>query len=397
MTVSTAPTPLSYSGDGSTTDFPITWKYNAKSHVVATLRSSSGSETTWVLSTNYTLTDPGDSGTLTATAAPASGETLVITLEPPNTQASNFPLGGDFASTNVESGLDLAAQRDAYLLALINRSLRVPKTDSKSGSSLEIPIDTLRASKFLAFDADGDPIAAAGTSADLGPVTSFVNTLLDDVNADSLMQTVIAALTAETAPAVDDVIIIGDTSESKGNKMTVANFFKSIDTLTADTSPDNAADEVVTFDASASAAKKVALVNLTAGPAATQAQQEAGSATNASVTPAVQQHHKSACKAWIDLEPTATPAINGSYNFTSVTDSGTGYHTPNFTTAFSSVNYAVVCGREEAGESQPTRLLGIFAKATGSCGLVSHQLDTNAAAIRTDEVYNSHAAFFGDQ
>src|SRR5688500_15389028 len=98
MTVSTAPTPLSYSGDDSTTAFPITWKYNAKSHVVATLRSSAGTETTWVLTTNYTLTDPGASGTLTAVVAPATGETLVITLEPPNTQSSSFPLGGDFPS-----------------------------------------------------------------------------------------------------------------------------------------------------------------------------------------------------------------------------------------------------------------------------------------------------------
>ena len=183
MTVSTAPTPLTYAGNGSTTDFPITWKYNAKSHVVATLRSTAGAETVWVLTTNYTLTDPGDTGTLTAVAAPATGETLVITLEPPNTQSSDIPIGGAFASTNVEDGLDLAAQRDAKIEALFLRALRVPKTDTKTGSSLELPIDTDRASKFLAFDADGVPIAAAGTSADLGPVSVFINTLLDDTTA----------------------------------------------------------------------------------------------------------------------------------------------------------------------------------------------------------------------
>ena len=164
MTVSTAPTPLSYDGNSSTTDFPITWKYNAKSHVVATLRSSTGTETVWALTTNYTLTDPGDTGTLTAVTAPATGETLVITLEPPNTQSSDFPLGGDFPSTTVEDGLDLAAQRDAKVEALFDRALRVPKTDSITGSDLELPIDTDRASKFLAFDADGNPIAADGTS-----------------------------------------------------------------------------------------------------------------------------------------------------------------------------------------------------------------------------------------
>ena len=180
MTVSTAPTPLSYDGNGSTTAFPISWKYNAMSHVVATLRSSTGTETVWALTTNYTLTDPDDTGTLTAVVAPATGETLVITLEPPNTQSSDIPLGGAFPSATVENGLDLAAQRDAKIQALFDRALRVPKTDTVTGSSLELPIDTDRASMFLAFDADGVPIAAAGTSADLGPVSVFINTLLDD-------------------------------------------------------------------------------------------------------------------------------------------------------------------------------------------------------------------------
>lgn len=38
MTISTEAVALSYAGDDATTAFPITWKYFAKSHVVATLR-----------------------------------------------------------------------------------------------------------------------------------------------------------------------------------------------------------------------------------------------------------------------------------------------------------------------------------------------------------------------
>lgn len=168
MTIATPPTPLSYSGNGSTTSFPVSWKYNDKAHVVATLRSSTGVETVWVLTTNYTLTDPSDTGTLTAIVAPATGTTLIITLEPPNTQSTDLPIGGDFPSTSVEDGLDLAAQRDGYLLALFNRSLRVPKSDTQAGSLLDIPIDSSRANKFLAFDANGNPITSVGTGADAG-------------------------------------------------------------------------------------------------------------------------------------------------------------------------------------------------------------------------------------
>ena len=185
MTISTAPTPLSYNGDGSTTAFSITWKYFTKSHVVAILRSSTGVETVWVLGSDFTLSAAGVSsgGTLTATTAPATNETLVITLEPPNTQDKSIPLGGPFPSTNVEDGLDEAAQRDSKIQEILDRMLRVPKTDKQTGSSLDLPIDSDRASKFLSFDADGKPIAAAGTSANLGPVSAYIDTLLDDADA----------------------------------------------------------------------------------------------------------------------------------------------------------------------------------------------------------------------
>jgi len=192
MTISTEPSILSYNGDDSTVDFSITWKYFAKAHVVATHRDSSGTETTWVLDTDYTLTAAGDDsgGTLTATTAPATGETLVITLEPPNTQVSNIPLGGSFPATTVEDALDLAAQRDAAVEALVNRMLRVPKTDTASGTDLEIPIDTDRASKFLAFDTSGNPIASTGPTGDSSiPVSSFVETLLDDASAAAFLTT----------------------------------------------------------------------------------------------------------------------------------------------------------------------------------------------------------------
>jgi len=110
MTISTAAVPLSYAGNDSTTDFAVTWIYIAKSHVVVTLRDAAGVETLQILDTDYTLTDPGDTGTVGMTNAPATGETLVITSEPPNTQETDIPLGGSFPARSVEDALDLASQ-----------------------------------------------------------------------------------------------------------------------------------------------------------------------------------------------------------------------------------------------------------------------------------------------
>jgi microcystin-dependent protein len=228
MTVSAAPTALSYSGDDSTVEFAITWKYIAKAHVIVTHRDSSGTETTWTLGTQYTLSDADvdSGGTLTVDTAPvdytpATGETLVIELEPPNTQDTDFPIGGQFPSSSVENELDEAAQRDQKLQTQLDRCMKVPKTDTQTGSSLELPNETDRASQFLAFDASGDPVAAAGTSADLTPVSTFINTLLDDADAATARATL--GLTAGDA---------GDIwAEKAGDTFTGAVTFSDVVTL----------------------------------------------------------------------------------------------------------------------------------------------------------------------
>lgn len=77
------------------------------------------------------------------------------------------------------------------------------------------------------------------------------------------------------------------------------------------------------------------------GTAASQAQQEAGSAIDVFTSPGRQQYHPSAAKAWVQFNGTGTVTINSSYNVTSVADEGAGLYRTNFTTAFSSANYAV--------------------------------------------------------
>lgn len=67
----------------------------------------------------------------------------------------------------------------------------------------------------------------------------------------------ITGLTAETAPVITDTMAIYDDSAAANRKVTLDNFYKTINGLTADSTPDTAADYLVTYDASASGAKKV--------------------------------------------------------------------------------------------------------------------------------------------
>ena len=51
---------------------------------------------------------------------------------------------------------------------------------------------------------------------------------------------------------------------------------------------------------------------------------------------------KGSCKAWSDT--IATGGVNASYNFSSVTNTGTGLYTYTFTNAMTDANYAVTTG-----------------------------------------------------
>lgn len=68
---------------------------------------------------------------------------------------------------------------------------------------------------------------------------------------------------------------------------------------------------------------------------ASQAEQEAGTSNNRYVTPANQQWHDSACKAWAIVTYSAgAPVVQASYNVTSVTDLGVGLTQINLTNGF---------------------------------------------------------------
>lgn len=68
--------------------------------------------------------------------------------------------------------------------------------------------------------------------------------------------------TSETAIATDDTLPLYDLSATANRRMLVSDFLKVVNALTEDTSPDSSADFVMSYDNSATAAKKIKLSNL---------------------------------------------------------------------------------------------------------------------------------------
>ena len=190
MTVTSSTAKVSYAGNGSTTVFAVSFVFLANSHVQVVLRDSAGTETVWVEATQYTLEGEGEAagGTLTVLTdpddyTPASGETLVIRRVVPQTQETDYGENDNFPAETHEAALDKLTMMAQQLDETLASSVTVPVSDTAADISL--PIDSERAGKFLAFDGTGQPIAAAGTSANLTPVSAFINTLLDDADAEA--------------------------------------------------------------------------------------------------------------------------------------------------------------------------------------------------------------------
>ena len=186
MTISSTINRWAYNGDGSTTVFPYTNKIFAASDLVVTVGGAAQ-----VLNTDYTVSGVGaeSGGSVTFTSAPASGTGNVIVVRSvPYTQGTDIPEGGAFPSSSVEDGFDKVTVLSQQVKDSLDRSMVQPDSDTTSIG--ELPASASRASKFLAFDSSGDPIASTGPTGDSSiPVSAFIETLLDDANAAAALAT----------------------------------------------------------------------------------------------------------------------------------------------------------------------------------------------------------------
>jgi hypothetical protein len=156
MTVTSTTSRKQYSGNGSTTDFPTTFRFTANNHLTVILTDSSGVETTQIEGTSYTLTGAGveSGGTVTMITAPASGETLTIKRDPQRTQESSLPLGGPFPSSTVEAMIDLSTEQIQALNEKLLRAVLLSETSELTG----LTFPTLVANNVIGVNSDADAL-----------------------------------------------------------------------------------------------------------------------------------------------------------------------------------------------------------------------------------------------
>lgn len=139
----------------------------------------------------------------------------------------------------------------------------IPHTTSGASPTLAVDGLTARAINL----STGVAIPTGALVEDTPYLVKYVHATTEFILLGAVGKNTLAALdiingTSESSIATDDTLPIYDLSNTANRRMLVSDFLKVVNALTADASPDRAADYVMTYDASASGAKKVLLQNL---------------------------------------------------------------------------------------------------------------------------------------
>ena len=399
MTVSSTTVKNSYSGNGSTTQFAYGFKIFADSDLIVIIRTdSTGAETVKTLTTHYTVAGAGDAsgGSITFTSGntPASGETVVIIREVPQTQAIDYIANDPFPAESHEEGLDRATMTTQQVQEELDRSIKLSRTNTMTSTEFTVGA-TDRANKILAFDSSGE----ISVTQELGTYkgTDATTTTAAYVQRDIIKSTTAAQLNNVYICVADSVI---------GDSLTDTDHFELlVDAVSAATSATAAATSATAAatSATASATSATASANSatasasSASTASTKASEASTSASNASTSEtnaasSATSAASSATTATTKASEASTSATNAASSATSATSSASTATTKASEAATSATNAAssastATTKASEAATSATNAASSASSADTAKTAAQAAQAAAEAAADNFDDTY----------
>jgi len=284
MTVSSTTVKNSYSGNGSTTQFAYGYKIFADTDLIVIIRTdSTGAETVKTLTTHYTVSGAGDASggnvTFTSGNTPASGQTVVIIREVPQTQAIDYIANDPFPAESHEEGLDRGTMTTQQVQEELNRAIKLSRTNTMTSTEFTVGA-TDRANKVLAFDSSGE----ISVTQELG---TFKGTSATTTTAAFVQRDIVKATT--TAQLNNIYICVADSAI--GDTLTDTDHFALlVDAVSAATSATASAASATTSGNSATASANSATASAnsatTSGNSATASANSATAAANSATAAA---------------------------------------------------------------------------------------------------------------
>lgn len=155
MTIASATVRNDYTGNGSTDTFAYTFKAVAASDLRVILTDTAGVETVQTITTHYSVTGVGSaSGGNVVFVTPPTDQYLVsIISNMPRTQTTDLANESGFYQERIEAALDRAVRIAQQAHGVATRGVVTPEHEP---AGIQLPAKSVRASKVLGFDANGD-------------------------------------------------------------------------------------------------------------------------------------------------------------------------------------------------------------------------------------------------
>ncbi|MHA1597624.1 MAG: LamG-like jellyroll fold domain-containing protein [Alphaproteobacteria bacterium] len=171
------------------------------------------------LTADYSVSGSGNSagGTVTFGVASASGVVVTLKRNIAIARTSDFQESGEFRAKVINDELDILTATLQQIESEQERSLSLAPTDSTN--TMTLPDKAMRASNFLAFDANGDPIASAAPASGVAAST-FGASLIDDADASTARTTMGLVIGADVLSPTGDgssLTGVGATDAEKAN------------------------------------------------------------------------------------------------------------------------------------------------------------------------------------
>ena len=294
MTVSTTIIKSSHNGNGSTTTFAYNFKIFADTDLVVIIRSSTGTETTKTLTTHYTVSGAGDAsgGSITFTSGniPASGETVVIRRNVPQTQAIDYIANDPFPAETNEEGLDRATMIAQQISEEADRSIKLSRTNTMASTEFTVGA-TDRANKILAFDGNGEISVTQELGTFKGNWSSGVDYKARDLVKDTSTNNIFFVNTAHTSSG--STPLTTNTNSAKYDLIVDAASATTSQTAAANSATAAANSATAAATSETNAANSANSASTSATTATTKASEASTSATNA-------ENAKNAAEAALD-------------------------------------------------------------------------------------------------
>jgi hypothetical protein len=299
MTISTTIIKVSYSGDGTQTVFPYTFKINAEADIQVIIRASNGTETVKTLTTDYSVSGVGSAsgGNVTMVTAPSATETIVIRRDTTQTQTVDLVENDPFTAETVEGAFDKSVAIVQELQEEVDRSIKLSRTNTITSTEFTVDAAT-RANKILAFDANGEIAVTQELGTYTGNWAASTSYSARDIVKDTTTNNIFIANTAHTSSG--SLPLTTNTDSAKWDLLVDAASATASASAAATSATNSANSATASANSASAAASSESNAATSESNATTSASNASTSATNASNSATAAANSASAAETYAD-------------------------------------------------------------------------------------------------